>query len=191
MKKETILLALSTLLIFQGCRDDDDDDFLTPPPVNEEEVITRLELTFEETESGEEYLWVRSDPDGDGGNPPTFEMDTLLENSTFLMTIRLFNETTDPVEELTGEVEEEAEDHQFFFEYNEALDFELIYNDIDTDQNPIGLSNTVDTGEAESVILTVILRHQPDKFATDVAAGDITNAGGDTDIEVTFAGEVQ
>ena len=30
------------------------------------------------------------------------------------------------------------------------------------------------------------LRHEPAKDASGVAAGDITNAGGETDIEVTF-----
>jgi len=32
----------------------------------------------------------------------------------------------------------------------------------------------------------VTLRHQPDKGAIGVSDGDITNAGGETDIEVLF-----
>jgi hypothetical protein len=34
--------------------------------------------------------------------------------------------------------------------------------------------------------VVVTLRHEPDKGAAGVSGGDITNAGGDTDIEVTF-----
>ena len=33
---------------------------------------------------------------------------------------------------------------------------------------------------------TVTLRHEPDKSAQGVSAGDITNAGGETDIEVSL-----
>ena len=38
--------------------------------------------------------------------------------------------------------------------------------------------------------ITVILRHEPDKDASGVSNGDITNAGGETDIEVVFNVEV-
>ena len=31
-----------------------------------------------------------------------------------------------------------------------------------------------------------MLRHEPDKSAAGVSSGDITNAGGETDIEVSF-----
>ena len=33
---------------------------------------------------------------------------------------------------------------------------------------------------------TITLRHEPAKTATGVSGGDITNAGGETDIEVVF-----
>lgn len=35
--------------------------------------------------------------------------------------------------------------------------------------------------------LKIVLLHEPNKDAEGVSAGDITNAGGDTDVEVTFA----
>ena len=37
-----------------------------------------------------------------------------------------------------------------------------------------------------SATMTVILRHEPNKAGAGVSDGDITNAGGETDIEVTF-----
>ena len=40
------------------------------------------------------------------------------------------------------------------------------------------------TNAAGSGELQVVLRHEPDKFGANVSAGDITNAGGETDIEV-------
>ena len=41
-----------------------------------------------------------------------------------------------------------------------------------------------------SASMTVILRHEPDKAGAGVSDGDITNAGGETDIEVTFPFEL-
>ena len=39
--------------------------------------------------------------------------------------------------------------------------------------------------------ITVILKHKPMKTAANVSNGDISNAGGETDIEVTFPIDVQ
>ena len=57
--------------------------------------------------------------------------------------------------------------------------------------NPVGLSSTVTTTDAGSGNVTVVLRHEPDKSGDGVAAGDISNAGGEIDIEVTFAIDVE
>jgi len=75
---------------------------------------------------------------------------------------------------------------------------------MDADGNPVGLSSTLTTGAAGSGTLTVTLRHEPMKSATGVtlrhepmksatgvADGDITNAGGETDIEIVFPVDVQ
>ena len=61
-----------------------------------------------------------------------------------------------------------------------------MYEDEDGDGNPIGLETTMITGDPSTGTLTVILRHEPDKNADGVSDGDITNAGGETDIEVDF-----
>lgn len=188
MKK--LLVFSIAILALASCKKDD-DEIIAPPEVNEEEVITKLELTFTDVDSGNEYTWTRSDPDGDGGNDPIFSLDTLPANNAMLMSVRIFNETEDPVEEMTGEIEEEDDEHQFFFILNEGANLSIIYNDSDGDGNPIGLNNDIQTGDPENVSLTVILRHQPDKDGDGVADGIIDNAGGDTDIEVTFNGVVQ
>jgi hypothetical protein len=62
----------------------------------------------------------------------------------------------------------------------------MIHNDMDEDGNPIGLSTTVNTSDAGTGNLTIILRHEPVKTNSGVADGDPTNAEGETDIEVTF-----
>ena len=61
-----------------------------------------------------------------------------------------------------------------------------IYTDLDTENHPIGIMTRVTTGEPSEGLVTIILRHLPDKFASGVSDGDISNAGGETDIEVSF-----
>jgi hypothetical protein len=124
------------------------------------------------------------DLDGDGGNAPVLSLDTLLANTTYSGSIRLFNESETPAEELTAEVFDEAEEHQFFFSASGNSSF--AYVDQDNNGFPVGLAFELVTGEAGSEILSVTLRHQPDKGASGVSDGDITNAGGETDIEVLF-----
>ena len=60
------------------------------------------------------------------------------------------------------------------------------YSDQDNDGNPLGLLFELTTGDAGNESYTITLRHEPDKTAAGVSGGDITNAGGETDIEVVF-----
>ena len=70
-------------------------------------------------------------------------------------------------------------------------DVNIAYNDLDEEGKPIGLSTVLTTGEMGSGTITVTLRHEPNKDAAGVSSGDIANAGGETDIEVTFNVEIQ
>ena len=64
---------------------------------------------------------------------------------------------------------------------------EFTYIDVDGNGAPLGLAFTLTTVDADTEgDLTIILRHEPSKSADGVAGGDITNAGGETDIAVTF-----
>ena len=61
------------------------------------------------------------------------------------------------------------------------------YADSDANGNPIGLLSIFNSSSSEEEgFLIVTLRHQPDKFASGVSDGNIENAGGETDIEITF-----
>ena len=81
--------------------------------------------------------------------------------------------------------------HQFFFVVSSGLGLQINYDDTDANSYPIGLKNTAVAGAAGAGTLEVVLRHEPNKSATGVSDGDITNAGGDTDIEVTFDVTIQ
>lgn len=180
----TLLLGLA--LSFTAC-DDDPDDPVVP---NEEELITTVTYTLTPDGGGTPVTLNFSDPDGDGGNAPTVTEGTLAANTTYVGVLSLLNEVEDPAENITAEIQEEDEEHQFFFQ-STVDGLSVAYDDQDEDGNPIGLTTTVTTGEPASGTLTVILRHEPDKSGDGVSEGSIANAGGETDIEVSFDVDVQ
>ena len=167
---------LASTLIFASCSDDDD----APEPVNEEEVITTLTVTLD---SGSDTVVMQyQDLDGDGPDAATVTVSgSLSANTTYDGSIILLNETESPAENITEEIEEEDLDHQFFYTVGSGLDVAAEYGDADSQGNPLGLSFILNTGVASSGGLTFTLRHEPNKPNTG-----LENAGGETDIEVTF-----
>lgn len=180
MRQIYLLTVISSvILFFTACEKDD------PVIPNEEEIITTLIYTLMPEDGGAAKVFRFEDLDGDGGNAPILSVATLDDNTTYTGTIELLNEQESPAESISEEVEEEAEEHQFFFQTN-LSGLEINYNDQDADGNPIGLSTTLNTTNAEKGTFTIVLRHEPNKTASGVMNGDISNAGGETDIEVTF-----
>jgi hypothetical protein len=95
------------------------------------------------------------------------------------------NETETPAGDITAEVKGEGEEHQLFFQVPSVLGT-FMYTDVDINGKPIGLEFTLTTKTASTGSLVVTLRHLPNKSASGVANGDITNAGGATDFAVTY-----
>ncbi len=182
-------LALGGAVLFLASCEDDDPE--TPTIPNEEEVITTLTLTLS-SDDNDDVVLKYQDLDGDGGEPPIITPATasLNVNTTYSGVIKVENELEDPAENITEEVEEEGAEHQFFFmDENDILSYS--YSDEDENGNPVGIESEIMTGTDGSTTLTIILRHEPDKYAEGVADGDITNAGGETDIEVSFDIDVE
>ncbi|MEO8067944.1 MAG: type 1 periplasmic binding fold superfamily protein [Flavobacteriales bacterium] len=179
--------AAAALLIasaITGCKKEE-DPIVPDPPVNEEEVITTMVLSFDNTGAGADKELRFTDADGDGGGVPVYHLDTLDDASVYNVSILLVNETANPADTISNEVLNEGVDHQFFFQ-PAGVNISYAYGDADANGNPIGLQSTMTTGAPSAGTLMVTLRHQPDKAAAGVSGGDITNAGGETDIEVTF-----
>lgn len=175
-------LALVAILAFSSCTKDD------TPPVNEEEVITTVTTTLT---NGSNIITLESrDLDGDGPNAPVITVSgKLATNTTYTGAVTILNETESPAGDITSEVEEEGEEHQLFFQAPSIGAF--VYTDKDINNNPIGLKFTLRTENAATGDLVVTLRHLPNKSASGVASGDITNAGGATDFVITYPLEVQ
>lgn len=178
--------VLGTWLIFSGCKKKDD-----PVIPNEEELITTFTYTLIAQNTPDTVSLYFQDLDGDGGNAPIIIGGKLKANTVYSGNITLLNEQESPAEDLTVEINNEAEAHQFFFAPSSGLDVSMAYADADMNGNPIGLATTLSAQTVSSGTLTVTLRHKPDKFAAGVSSGDPTNAGGETDIEVVFDLDVE
>jgi hypothetical protein len=184
MQKNLLLIAVLWVSVyFSACVKD-------PIIPNEEEVITTLRYTLTTDSVGVPIVLSFQDLDGDGGNAPIISGGTLAANTTYTASLELLNEIANPAEDITDEIAAEAEAHQFFFQTN-LNGLTVDYDDVDADGKPIGLATKVTTTDAASGTITIILRHEPNKTAANVANGDITNAGGETDIQVTFTVDVQ
>lgn len=182
MKKTIIFALASTAFLFSSCKKDNN----TPVDENETELITTVQLTFSPQNGGNDIVYKFVDKDGAGGNDPIITNDTLSANTTYNLSVSFLDETSNPPDTITNEVREENLDHQVFFQPDSNLNISFSYNDVDDHGHPLGLQDIAATGAASSGNLKITLRHQPDKSGINVPSGDITNAGGETDAEVTF-----
>lgn len=193
MKKHQFSIAALVfvlgMLILGGCKKKKDDPQPTP---NEEELITTVKLKVKNTllsSDSTEVVW--KDTDGDGGNPPSIGTLTIKANSFYSAYLTLLDEShAGHTHNITDEINNEKTEHQFFYQATGNIS-NFAYVDVDQNNNPVGLRFSFQTGAAGSGTLKITLRHKPNKSASGVASGDITNAGGETDIEVTFPVTIQ
>lgn len=189
IKLLSLALLAGTLLV--SCSSDDND----PDPVNEEETITTMNVTLTPQGGGTPITLQSQDLDGDGPNAPTVTVSgSLAENTVYVGTVGLLNETETPAEDVNEEIEGEAAEHQFFFVAGGGLNATVAYTDDESDYvsaetgenftttNPVGITFTVTTTDASTGTLAITLRHEPKK-PND---GTLADAGGETDITQAF-----
>jgi hypothetical protein len=185
-----LFALLAMALSFSSCKSDD------PEPENEGEVITDVTLKFTELNSagapvGTPLEFSATDPDGlELGAGPTIETITLGRGKTYLMEIFLFNSIEN--EDITEEIEEEKEEHQFFFlgsAFTGTAIMTYVYDDEDIDGNPVGLRGIVNTIGFNNAQMRVVLRHDLNKNfngANNPHWENFVQAGGETDLDITF-----
>ncbi len=178
-----------TAIAFAACSGDDDDN--PTPPVSDEEVITTLRLTFTDPEGIiAPQTFTYSDPDGPGGNAPVVDVIS-VQPLAYVVTIEVLDESNpNDVEDITEEIEEEDDEHQFFFVTNGSASdvLTITYADTDGNGNPVGLRtfwNVTDATEGAGSV-TITLLHELNKTAEGIAIDNPSVAGGETDIEVQF-----
>jgi hypothetical protein len=184
------------LLMMGACLDE---------PVREDapELITKVTLTFTPVSGGNSIVVSASDLDGDGSqNIGPDGSIVLQQNEIYTLSISLFNELADPTSpqyDITSEVEEEGDEHLFFFSWTNNLfsapsgdgniddrSHELDYQDSDG-ENPIGLITQWQVGSTTGTgTFRILLKHQPELKSTTSTSQD-----GETDLDLMFDLEVQ
>jgi hypothetical protein len=178
MKNVKILATLS----LASCSDDDD----LPEVINEEEVITTMTITLVPDNDGASVILKTQDLDGDGPDEPVVTSGKLVAGVTYDGSIELLNELETPAEDITLEVIEEDLDHQIFYTIASDLGVTIDNVNLDSEGNLLGTEFKLTAGAASSGLLTFTLRHEPTKPNTG-----LEDAGGETDIEVSFNVEVE
>tara|TARA_B100000767_G_scaffold258591_1_gene267463 strand:- start:5499 stop:6059 length:561 start_codon:yes stop_codon:yes gene_type:complete len=170
-----------TLLLLGSCSNDDDE---IPVVVNEEELITTLTVTLvPEGQIGSIVTLTLRDLDGDGPDEPVKTVSSSLSAGvSYYGSISLLNESESPAEDITEEVEEEADEHQFFYTIGSGLEVTATATNFDSAGNPLGTEFSLVAGGGSSGSLTFTLRHEPTK-----PNNGLSTAGGETDIEATFS----
>jgi hypothetical protein len=208
----TTLVALGLGL---GCAADDEDGDDHGHDHNETEVITTVTLTFTPTAGGDAVTASFRDPDGDGGMSGMTDAIVLAPDTEYQLQVSFLNELGTPAEDITEEVEAEAEEHQVFV-FGDAVEgpgtaanpdaiMEHAYDDTESsygtntgDDLPVGLVNLVTTRGAGTGELDLMLRHIPELNGTaqkvaglddDLAKG--VALPGEVDAMVSFSVTVQ
>jgi hypothetical protein len=209
--KIKLLISVLTLILVTGtsCRDKKKNDPAPSnpaPPANTEEVITTVKMIFTDSVTLAQTSYMYKDPDGDGGQAAFYggtnqsdSVFTLMANNTYSVEILLLDETKNPVDTISHEVEEEGDEHMFFYNngnntilnsgnpYTVQLNGSNIvvtYLDLDagSPQRGIGLKTKFKTGASTGSaknLLNVVLKHQP-------GTKNGTFTPGDTDVDVSF-----
>jgi hypothetical protein len=178
MKKSILfhLLALLVATVFvASCKPDDPDD------PNEEELITKVQLTFTDSATGNlAYEAIYSDPDGDGGaGPVRFDTIVLDSGKTYNASIALYDESNpSDIHNITDEVREESSEHLFCYTPS-GVDVTILKTDSDG-TFPIGITTRWSVGIPGAGTMRVELRHQPDGTKN----GSCTP--GSTDLQLDF-----
>jgi hypothetical protein len=184
--------SIAALTIIVSCDDDEPKKEDTP------ELITKVTLTFTPTTGGAPVVVTATDPDGEGVQDISPDGPvTLAVNESYTLAITLINGLAAPSEpgyDITEEVQEESDEHLFFFGWTNNVFSEpagngnidnrsddVNYEDEDANALPLGLQTSWIAADVSSGNFHVILKHQPGlKSATS------TSSTGETDLDLTF-----
>ena len=179
--KNIIKLLLSGLVIFQlmsitACKKDTEN----PDTGTDPEVITTVQLEFTPTTGGTASTFVFSDVDGPGGDAPLIDEIRLAANTSYELKVEFIdNSDASNPEFITDEVQTEAEEHLVCYSASGAAPTPSI-KDQDSNGDPLGLVADVQTGAVGNGILTISLKHEPNK------GGSSPCSTGETDVEASF-----
>lgn len=185
------LLALALVAFtFSSCDSED------PVPENDGELITDVTLIFQEIDAsgnavGDSFDFTASDAEGiEIGSSPEIETVMLEKGKTYEMSIDVFNSVEG--EDITEEIREESDEHQFYFLGSAFTSSVLTYEYDDEGGIALGLRGIVtvaETPDVNNANMQILLRHALDKNfpgATNPNFEEYAQAGGESDLDITF-----
>ncbi len=199
LKNYRLIALLFAAITISSCSDDDD----VPPEEEELEVITDVALVFtNDANSMDVVRATAQDPDGIGAMPLAVQVEPIVlsANTSYTLTFEIFNNLETPGEDIGEEILDEDNEHQFFFSFTtdaftspmgngnvDTASDPLNYDDMDENNNPVGLSTSWETGPGTmGGSFTVLLQHQP-----DIKTGTTGASDGENDFNLTFNLEIQ
>lgn len=173
----SIYTLFAFLLVFSTACDSDEP---TDGP-GEEELITRVILTLTPMGGNADLIIEANDPDGDGAGFTIGSID-LTAGVTYTGTIAVRDDVNG--EDITEEVEAEADEHQFFYipGGDAASRVTVAIDDQDGNGLPLGLEFTLtvsDGGDATGT-MQVVLSHY------DEGPKDGVNQSDESDVDLEF-----
>ena len=199
-KNLRVMAILFAAITIASCSNDDN----APEEENELEVITNVSLVFTNDANPADVVTATAvDPDGDGPQDLVVQDEiTLAVDTQYTLTFVILNALETPAEDIGEEIEDEDDEHQFFFSFtNDAFDSPMgngnidtasdpiNYNDQDDNMNPVGLSTSWTTPAIATTTggtFTARLQHQPDIKTSTTGAND-----GDSDFNLEFVLNIQ
>lgn len=169
--------------VFYSCKDKDKDPS-DPAPINPQELITTVKLTLTDASDSNNTFTVQwKDADGPGALAPVIDTLLLDTSKTYNAVVSVLDETKSPVDDITKEIKEEAEAHQFFYTLSSNLSGRVSITRTDKDLNnlPLGLDLQLSTTAGTSVqgTLNVVLSHYDGVPKT-------ASPSAESDIDITF-----
>ncbi|MFL0683354.1 MAG: hypothetical protein ACK4SF_02755 [Algoriphagus aquaeductus] len=167
-----------------------------PEEENDGEVITDVTLNFQEVDAsnnpvGSPVSFKASDPQGiEVGSSPTIQPVNITRGKRYIMTIEVFNSIEN--EDITEEILEEADEHQFFFLGPAFTNNIMTIAYADAGGIALGLRNLVTVSSSpgtNNTTMRVVLRHDLNKSFSGASNPNFENfvqAGGETDLDITF-----
>jgi len=158
----------------------------------QQEVLTTLTLQFTnlvDTSKKSSFTFRTNDGAAFGRNA---KLDTVVlsKRTAYRMSVLVLDESKQNIVNQTDEINELSTEHQFFFSAKPSDLMSFIVSSFNKDSQGAILGTKVDSvfagNNAGTGTLRVILRHQPNKAGLRVNQNDTTNAGGETDVAVTF-----
>lgn len=191
-QKLSFLILSAAVISLSSCNSED------PVPENDGEVITDVTLVFTELDAsgaviGSPFSFSASDSEGiEVGTSPEVDEITLEAGKTYQMEIEVGNAIEG--EDITEEILEESDEHQFFFLGSAFIGTTapLSYSYADAGGIALGVKGMLVVEASPAVntgMFRVVLRHDLNKDfegADNPNFENFVNAGGETDLDITF-----